>query len=304
MSDTDLNGLSKKFPEEDIEWRIQQCGEGKKGYWALIIPYITNRAIMQRLDDVVGVGNWKNEFKATPCQTGYQCGISIKIDGEWVTRWDGSEVVGAGNIDKVKSTMSSAMKRAGVQWGIGRYLYQLEAVFAVVEHCDSRYNIDHGFAYHENKKKNQRFQWKAPKLEQWALPLDEREINNYLKLISEVKNLEELRFAWQEAYKLIISENDDELMKKFTKAKDDAKDRINKEQEEQVEGHTAKLDSFVDKQVVAFGKIPNEASVTSFKNSLLKELIEKSKNTKVNIEPLKSKIEKSYNNRINELEGK
>jgi len=84
-----LAKLAKKFPEEDIEWRIQQCGQGgNNNYWAMIIPYITNRAIMQRLDDVVGPGQWKNEFKATPCNTGYQCGISIKVKDEWVTRWD------------------------------------------------------------------------------------------------------------------------------------------------------------------------------------------------------------------------
>lgn len=299
----DLKKLAKKFPEEDIEWRIQQNGKGSKGYWALVIPYITNRAIMQRLDDAVGPGNWKNEFKATPCNTGYQCGISIKIDNEWVTRWDGSEVVGAGNIDKVKSTMSAAMKRTGVQWGIGRYLYQFEVGFAVVKDCDSRYNVAPGFTFHENKKKQEKFQWKAPAIEAWALPLSEKDISAYLTLLNEVVNLDELRFAWQEAYKAAVSEGDDDVMSKLTKAKDEAKARITKTQEEQITGDTAKVTSWLDKQLKAFEMVPNESAVTSLKDSLLKEISKKTKNTVVDLAPLKEAIENTYINRINQIKG-
>lgn len=299
----DLKKLAKKFPEEDIEWRIQQNGKGSKGYWALVIPYITNRAIMQRLDDAVGPGNWKNEFKATPCNTGYMCGISIRMGTEWVTRWDGSEVVGAGNIDKVKSTMSAAMKRTGVQWGIGRYLYQFEVGFAIVKDCDSRYNIAPGFTFHENKKKQEKFQWKPPAIEAWALPLSDKDISTYLKTLAEVTNLDELRFAWQQVYKVAVSEGDDEIMERFTKAKDAAKIRIEAAQQEQIKGDTAKVTAWLDKQLKAFEMVPNESSVTSLKDSLVKELSERAKNTVVELAPLKEKIETTYINRINKLQG-
>ena len=54
-----------------------------------VLAYVTNRAIMKRLDTVCGKGNWKrNEYKDLPNNAGVQCGISIKIDGEWVTKWD------------------------------------------------------------------------------------------------------------------------------------------------------------------------------------------------------------------------
>ncbi len=297
----DLKKLAKKFPEEDIEWRIQQNGKGSKGYWALVIPYITNRAIMQRLDDAVGPGNWKNEFKATPCNTGYQCGISIKIDNEWVTRWDGSEVVGAGNIDKVKSTMSAAMKRTGVQWGIGRYLYQFEVGFAEVKDCDSRYKVLPNFTFHENKKKNEKFQWAPPKIEAWALPLSAEEINVHVKTLKEVKNLDELRFAWQVIYKVAVSESDAEIMSKLITAKDAAKERIAKEQEEQINGDTAKLNGWVVKQVESFEMVPNESSVTALKDSLIEQLKTKAKNTAVDIKPLIITITNGYNNRINQF---
>ena len=299
----DLKKLAKKFPEEDIEWRIQQNGKGSKGYWALVIPYITNRAIMQRLDDAVGPGNWKNEFKATPCTTGYQCGISIKIDNEWVTRWDGSEIVGAGNIDKVKSTMSAAMKRTGVQWGIGRYLYQFEVGFANVKDCDSRYKVLPGFTFHENKTKKEKFQWAPPAIEAWALPLSSKDISIYLKTLNEVINLDELRFAWQQIYKAAVSEGDDETMQKFTNAKDAAKIRIEKAQQEQIKGDTAKVTAWLNKQLKSFEMVPNESSVTSLKESLLKELSKKTKNTVVELTPLIEELETTYINRINQLQG-
>ena len=298
----DLKKLAKKFPEEDIEWRIQQCGNNS---WALVVPYITNRAIMQRLDDAVGPGNWKNEFTASPCNTGYQCGISIKIDNEWVTRWDGSELVGSNTIDKVKSTMSSAMKRTGVQWGIGRYLYQFDVGFATVKPVDTRKQTDtnHGFIYHENKKKQEKFQWKPPALEAWALPLSTRDISLYLKMLSEVGNLDELRFAWQQVYKAATSENDDEITSKLTAAKDAAKVRIATAQEEQIKGDTEKVTSWLDKQLKAFEIVPNESAVTSLKESLLKEISKRTKNTVVELGPLREAIETTYINRINQIQG-
>ena len=47
--------LREPFPPHDIQWRIgQKSKDGKK---AMVLPYVTNRAIMERLDKVVGVGN-------------------------------------------------------------------------------------------------------------------------------------------------------------------------------------------------------------------------------------------------------
>lgn len=296
----DLKKLAKKFPEEDIEWRIQMCGNNS---WALVVPYITNRAIMQRLDDVVGPGAWKNEFKASPCNTGYQCGISIKIGEEWVTRWDGSEVVGSSTIDKVKSTMSSAMKRTGVQWGIGRYLYQFDVGFAIVKPCVNRKDVDPGFTFHENKKKGDIFQWKPPALEAWALPLTSKDISSYMKLLSEVSDFDELRFAWQEIYKVSTSEGDDAITKAFTEAKDAAKERIITQQKEQIEGDTAKIDGYITKQLKAFDQLPNESAVTGVKDSLLKELEKRTKNTAVDSGRFIIRINATFQKRIQQIKG-
>lgn len=156
----DLSKLKDCFEPNDIEWRLQQCGKGSNGkIWGMALAYVTNRAIMNRLDEVCGPENWKNEFKAAP-DGGILCGISIKIGDEWVTKWDGAENT---DIEAVKGGLSGAMKRAAVQWGIGRYLYKLE---------ESWINANENGAYRGKTKDGTTFKWDAPSLPAWALPKD------------------------------------------------------------------------------------------------------------------------------------
>ena len=131
-----LNELSAPFPPEDIEWRIQQSGVTQKEIpWALVLAYVTNRAIMDRLDEVVGPENWTNSFTQSP-NGGVLCPLGIKIEDEWVYKTDGADNT---EIERVKGGLSNAMKRAGVQWGIGRYLYKLPTTFAEFNH-EGRYH--------------------------------------------------------------------------------------------------------------------------------------------------------------------
>ena len=63
-----LEDLKKPFPVDDLEWRIQRSGIGNKTGkpWAMVLCYITNRAIQDRLDEVCGPENWKNEYLPGP----------------------------------------------------------------------------------------------------------------------------------------------------------------------------------------------------------------------------------------------
>ncbi len=115
----DLKRLQAPFSPEDIEWK--PIAISKQTGKALVAPYVTNRAIMDRLDEVCGPENWRNEFRPGP-GGGVLCGISIRVGDEWITKWDGAENT---DIEPVKGGLSSAMRRAAVQWGIGRYLYRL-----------------------------------------------------------------------------------------------------------------------------------------------------------------------------------
>jgi hypothetical protein len=174
----DLKKLSEPFATEDIEWRVQRAGKTSSGVYCMVLAYVTNRAIMQRLDEVVGIGNWRNEFEKAP-DGGIMCGISIRLprlkessgDGyvtedDWVTKWDGAENT---QVEAVKGGLSGAMKRAAVQWGIGRYLYKLDANFAKasLEKVDG---WERARFKNEDNKTYTTYYWQIPTLPKWALP--------------------------------------------------------------------------------------------------------------------------------------
>ena len=169
--------LSKPFAADDIEWRIQRSGIKNGNVWAMAIPYITNRAIQHRLDEVFGPLGWKNEQKQI--EGGWLCGISVYCSNlkEWVTKWDGAENTKKRNnddMDIIKGGLSSSMKRAAVHWGIGRYLYNLDATFA---DCFQN-NQGKNRATALDKQTNQKiyYSWNAPQLPEWALP-EKKQVN-------------------------------------------------------------------------------------------------------------------------------
>ena len=133
--------LSRPFAPEDLEWRLQGTNKAKTGGFA--VPYVTNRAIMDRLDDVVGPENWYNHFSPWHCsgkKDAQICGISIFFEErkEWITKWDGAEDT---DIESVKGGLSDSMKRAAVQWGIGRILYKMDTVWVDIEQRGNSYAI-------------------------------------------------------------------------------------------------------------------------------------------------------------------
>lgn len=162
-----LKDLKAPFPAEDIEWRISRAGKKNGKIWAKVLAYVTNRAIMDRLDDVCSPDRWRNDFEKGP-DGGVLCGISILVYDEdpfnynaWVTKWDGAENT---NIDPVKGGLSGSMKRAAVQWGIGRYLYNLDEGWADVGPDGAHYGRL------PKDKGGDSFRWDPPKLPAWALP--------------------------------------------------------------------------------------------------------------------------------------
>ncbi len=166
-----LSRLLDPFDEHEIEWRVQSCGQGQKGPWAVVLAYVTNRAIQNRLDEVCTPVGWKNEFVVGP-NGGVLCGLSIFHNNEWITKWDGADNTA---VESVKGGLSDAMKRAAVQWGIGRYLYRLDAGYARIS--------DGGKHYTHDKKTNLRFRWDPPQLPPWALPGGDKNIGSANELM-------------------------------------------------------------------------------------------------------------------------
>ena len=157
MSDANdvMKRLQDPFPYSDIEWRVGSTTQDKsKG---LALAYVTNRAIQNRLDDIFGPFGWKNEYKEWKGNS-QLCGISIKHEGEWITKWDGAS---DSNQEAVKGGLSDSMKRAAYQWGIGRYLYKIPQIWCELRPAGKSYAL----------KKN-------PSLPAWALPSGNQEDPN------------------------------------------------------------------------------------------------------------------------------
>ena len=116
--------LKRPFPINKLRWR--------KGGGSKELVYITARDVMDRLDEVCGIDGWQTEFDYIGdrmiCKL-YVCfhskGLEVsEWDKEWITKSDGAD---DSNIEGAKGGISDALKRAAVQFGIGRYLYHPNA---------------------------------------------------------------------------------------------------------------------------------------------------------------------------------
>jgi hypothetical protein len=117
MTTIDFEALAKPIPREDVKQR-----QGPKNK---MLSYITARVVMNRLDQIAGPANWRDEYETLP-DGAVRCALYLRIEGEWVGK---SDVGVPSDIEPVKGAYSEAFKRAAVKWGIGRELYNEGTAF-------------------------------------------------------------------------------------------------------------------------------------------------------------------------------
>lgn len=121
MTATIAQRLAEPFDPEEVRFRAGKVS----GNRALALAYIDARLVMDRLDEVVGIGNWQDSYSVLPSGE-VQCQLSVRIDGEWITKEDvGGQSEQPDEGDRFKAAFSDALKRAAVKFGVGRYLYGL-----------------------------------------------------------------------------------------------------------------------------------------------------------------------------------
>jgi hypothetical protein len=123
--------LTAPIQPNEIEWRVQSVTSTGK---MIVVPYINNRCVMQRFDAAFGPTNWKSEFREIT--NGFICRLTVYLDGQFIYREDGASKT---NIEPEKGGISDAMKRAAVQFGLGRCLYDYPKVFI---ECNEKYIPD------------------------------------------------------------------------------------------------------------------------------------------------------------------
>ena len=110
-----LAKLQAPLSMNQIDFRVQSINTGR---YVTILAYKDARVDMQRLDDVVGPLGWKRRH----LRDNHNCVVSIfdEESNQWISKEDtGTE----SNAEAQKGLASDSFKRACVNWGIGRELY-------------------------------------------------------------------------------------------------------------------------------------------------------------------------------------
>ena len=111
-------------PFTNIKWRMGNTFKSKANekYFGNVYAYIETKDIQDRLDEVVGPNNWKNEFIPwheveetdrngnTKKHCSQLCGLSIfdETKKEWITKYDGAQNK---DIEGIKSGLTDSIKR-------------------------------------------------------------------------------------------------------------------------------------------------------------------------------------------------
>jgi len=208
--------LAELKQELPYKWRVQSFSAYKPE--ATCVAYVDARQVMDLLDEVVGVENWQSDYKEI--KDNMYAGIGIKINDEWVWKWDcGTE----SNTEKEKGESSDSFKRAAVKWGVARFLYTL-GMQKVKASCTKEKDTKANALYPTDDQNNRI----------WDLSKHINNINknkkkkvpsvlkSVLKQVNDCKNLDDLRIIRQDNQDLETTNKEykNALLAKFNILKD------------------------------------------------------------------------------------
>jgi hypothetical protein len=115
--------LAAPFEVSEVKFKPQVVKNNR----ALALAYVDARVIQDRLDEVLGVEGWQDEYQLLP-DGSVMCKLTLKLGDQWITKMDvGSPSEQPDSGDRLKAAFSDALKRAAVKYGVGRYLYRLQS---------------------------------------------------------------------------------------------------------------------------------------------------------------------------------
>lgn len=116
-----LERLAAPFSADEVKFKPAVV----QGNRALALAYVDARVVQDRLDEVLGVTGWQDEYEFLS-DGSVVCRLKVRLGGEWITKVDvGGQSEQPDEGDRRKAAVSDALKRAAVKFGIGRYLYRL-----------------------------------------------------------------------------------------------------------------------------------------------------------------------------------
>jgi hypothetical protein len=121
--------LQDPFDPAEVDFRVQGRANDQAGR-AQVVAYIDARAVQDRLDTVVGAGNWSFDWTPLVIDNGEVMVAKGTLTIHGISK---SDVGSASNFEQSLGAVSHCFKRAAVHWGIGRYLYNLPMTWVQVE---------------------------------------------------------------------------------------------------------------------------------------------------------------------------
>jgi hypothetical protein len=125
---TIARALATPFDPSDVEWR--PSGKAGPNQRVSLVAYVDARTVQDRLDEVVGVGGWSFDWSPVVVAGNEVQAAKGTLTILGVSK---SDIGTASNWEASKGAVSDALKRAGVQFGLGRYLYALPAVWVTLD---------------------------------------------------------------------------------------------------------------------------------------------------------------------------
>jgi len=129
-----VNRLKQRTPPNEVGYMPQALHKDSNPPTAIALPYIDARYVQQALDDACGPLGWQSKVDAAGGILFVSIGILNPLTGEWVWKVDTGQEEPSDIADSdddsdhsagAKGVISRGFKRTGVQWGIGRDIYDL-----------------------------------------------------------------------------------------------------------------------------------------------------------------------------------
>lgn len=131
----DLNRLKETLP---YHWVFSHFANPRQSV-AFFAPYVPKEVGANHLDEVVGPENWKTEHFTDGKYL--FCRLSIRINGEWISRTNNGTSQEKGDSDTEKSAVTSSTKRAMQEWGIGRELKRWGTIRVPVKEINGKHRV-------------------------------------------------------------------------------------------------------------------------------------------------------------------
>ena len=126
IKEKDLSKLLDKTPENERKYRVGNTFTYQGQKLANMLCYVDARYVQDKLDEVVGTGNWGSDFLEIKGNLFCRITINFMRDDKTIGVVSKMDCGTESNVEKQKGEASDAFKRAAVQFGIGRDLYSLD----------------------------------------------------------------------------------------------------------------------------------------------------------------------------------